>query len=75
MNLKEITTENIGKFLEFAIRHFNYSYEMLDSYDDLTKAEQELITESEFYDLFEESVSEEKKSFREARTHKIYLDV
>jgi hypothetical protein len=73
MNLKQITSENLGKFLEFATRHFNYSYEMIDSYDELTDAEKELITESEFYELFTETVSEELRAFREARTVKIYL--
>lgn len=51
MKLKEYIAEKHYSILRELI---NYSFEEIDSYKYLTKKEKEIISEEEFYELFEE---------------------
>lgn len=70
MELKETVTPNL---VEFALAHLNYSFKDVESYEDLTEEEKEMISEDLFYESFKDSISKEKEAFRKARTHKIYI--
>ena len=61
MKVKTITADNIGTLVTVAIRHLDYSFEEVVSYDDLVGAEREILTESEFLSIFEPIIYENEE--------------